>query len=186
MAETKYKLTSAAWSAIKINLAIADPQINRSEYNIEAKKKWFFFTSHYELTTNNDKVKQLIQQQEHKLLAGEPYNSKVASRVSMPSKKDKTFKMDMGAVLVSTLRQDLKKSGFWENDDYVFAKSNGETVSPFIHDSDQEQSQVDRIIVKNPKLMELLEQPGNKTRFLPQQTAQLEPQQKGREKAKMA
>jgi hypothetical protein len=179
MGETKYKLNTAAYSTLKMNLATADPPIPPSEYQVESSG---FFTTTYEITTSNERLKQLIQQNEHTLLAGEPYSRKVA----MPSKKDKAFKMDMEVILVSSIREDLKKAGYWEGEDYVFAKPNGETVSPFIHDSDEEQRQVDRIIVKNPELTELLQQPGNSKRFQPMQTAQLEPQQKERKKEKLA
>jgi hypothetical protein len=179
MSETKYKLNSAAWNALKIDLATADPPIKPDQYNVESSG---FFTTTYEITTSNDRLKQIIQQQEHTLLAGEPYSN----RMKMPEKKTNAFKIDMDTVLVSTLRDDLKKAGFWEGDDYVFAKPNGEAVSPFIHDSDEEQKQVDRIIVKNPKLKEILEQPGNSMRFQPQETAQLEPQQTEKKKAKRA
>ncbi len=177
MSEAKYKLNSSAWKALKIDLATMDPPIKSSSYNVESSG---FFSTTYEVTTSNEKMKQLIQNHEHKLLAGDPYSSKI----KIPEKKDKLFKMDMGLIVVSDLRQDLKKAGYWEDEDYVFAKSNGEAVSPFIHDTDNEQNQVDRIIVKNPKLRELLEQPGNSARFSPQRTAQLELQQKERKKAK--
>ncbi|MCP4646460.1 MAG: hypothetical protein GY852_01830 [bacterium] len=179
MGEAKYKLNSAAWSALKIDLATADPPIKPGQYNVESSG---FFTTTYEITTSNERMKQLIQQQEHQLLAGEPQKR----GLPVPEKKGNTFKMDMDVILVSSIRQDLKKAGFWEGEDYVFAKPNGETVSPFIHDSDEEQKQVDRIIVKNPELKAMLEQPGNSTRFSPQQTAQLEPQQKEKKMAKRA
>ncbi len=173
MAETKYEVSSAAFNAIKIDLATIDPPIKPNSYEVESKG---FFTTSYEITTNNEAVKRIIQQHEHKLLAGKPYE-RGSSTVAAAKSKGTLFDMNMDVISVADLRKDLKSAGYFEGEgnDFTFLIEGGKKVSPFIHDTDSEQGQVVGIQVMNKNLENLLKKSGNSTRFF-LQTAQLEPQ----------